>query len=96
MAAMVIRNLPDDVHKALRRLAAEREQPVETFVRETLSEVARRKRTGIDFEKLARNRAALGLYEDGPEWTPDLDDPKLSRRVLGLENPKTSPKRKKK
>ena len=96
MAAMVIRNLPDDVHDALRRLAAERQQPVETFVRETLSEVARRKRGGIDFEKLARNRAALGLYDDGPEWTPDLDDPKLSRQVLGLEKPKARPKRKKK
>lgn len=95
MAAMVIRNLPDDVHEALRRLAAERKQPVETFVRETLSEVARRKRGGIDFEKLARNRAALGLFEDGPEWTPDLDDPKLSRQVLGLEKP-ARPKKKKK
>lgn len=96
MGVILVRDIPDDVHDALRRLAAERKQPVETFVRETLSEVARRKRGGIDFEKLARNRAALGLFEDGPEWTPDLDDPKLSRQVLGLERPKARPKRKKK
>ncbi len=84
MTAIIIRNLPDDVHEALRKLAAERKQPVEAFVRETLSEVARRKRGGIDFEKLARDRAALGFHEDGPAWTPDLDDPALSRKVLGL------------
>jgi plasmid stability protein len=89
MAAIVIRNLPDDVHDALRRLAADRNQPVEAFVREALSEVAKRKRGGIDFERLARNRAALGLYEDGPGWTPDLDDPKLSWKVLGMKTPKT-------
>jgi plasmid stability protein len=90
MAAIVIRNLPDDVHEALRRLAADRKQPVEAFVREALSEVAKRKRVGIDFERLARNRAALGLYGDGPGWTPDLDDPKLSWKVLGMKPPKTS------
>jgi plasmid stability protein len=100
MAAIVIRNLPDDVHEALRRMAAERKQPVEAFVRETLSEVAKRKRGGIDFELLARNRAALGLHEDGPAWTPDLDDPKLSWKVLGMKPPKPlkapkRPKRKK-
>jgi plasmid stability protein len=96
MAAIVIRNLPDDVHAALQKLAAERRQPVEAFVRETLSDLARRKRTGIDFEKLARDRAALGLFEDGPGWTPDLDDPALSRKVLGLPpiRKKRKPKRK--
>lgn len=95
MAAIVIRNLPEDVHAALRRLAKERGQPVEAFVRETLSEVARRKRGGIDFEQLARNRAALGLFEDGPPWTPELDDPKLSWKVLGMKPPKGRPKRRK-
>lgn len=94
MAALVIRNLPDDVHAALKRLAAARKQPVEAFVRETLSEVARRKRGGIDFERLTRARAALGLYEDGPGWSAELDDPKLSRQVLGLEKPKGRAKRK--
>ena len=91
MAAIVIRNLPDDVHNALRRLAAERKQPIEAFVRDKLSELAKRKQGGIDFEKLARDRAALGLFEDGPGWTPDLADPALSRKVLGLP-----PERKKK
>jgi plasmid stability protein len=92
----VIRNLPDDVHAALQKLAAERRQPVEALVREALSDLARRKRTGIDFEKLARDRAALGLFEDGPGWTPDLDDPALSRKVLGLPpiRKKRKPKRK--
>jgi plasmid stability protein len=95
VAAIVIRNIPDDVHAALQKLAKERGQPVEALARETLSEFALRKRSGIDFERLARNRAALGLYEDGPAWTPELDDPKLSRQVLGLEKTKARPKRKK-
>jgi plasmid stability protein len=96
MATIVIRNLPDDVHDALRRMAADRKQPVEAFVREVLIELARRKHGGIDFERLARNRAALGLYEDGPGWTPDLDDPKLSWKVLGMKPPRTRAKRAKK
>jgi len=94
MAALVIRNIREDVHVALKRLAAERGQPVETFVRETLNEVALRKRTGIDFEQLKRNRAALGLFEDGPGWTPALDDPKLSWKVLGMKPPRNSPTKK--
>lgn len=95
MAAIVIRNLPDDVHDALRRLAAERHQPLEALVREKLSEFARRPRGGIDFEKLARRRAELGLFEDGPEWTPAMDDPALSWKVLGMRAPKTTKKKKK-
>ena len=91
MAALVIRNIREDVHAALKRLAAQRGQPVETFVRETLNEVALRKRTGIDFEQLQRNRVAHGLFEDGPEWTPALDDPKLSWKVLGMKPPKAAP-----
>jgi putative transcriptional regulator len=47
-----------------------------------------RKRGGIDFEKLTRSRESLGFYEDGPEWTPALDDPKLTREVLGLKKQK--------
>jgi predicted transcriptional regulator len=95
MAAIVIRNLPDDVHEKLRELAAARKQPVEAFVREALGEVARRKTGGIDFDRLMRARAALGLYEDGPGWTPDLDDPKLSWKVLGMKPPRRRAKRKK-
>lgn len=38
---------------------------------------------GVDFAKLARDWAAQGLTEDGPEWTEALDDPALSREVLG-------------
>ena len=40
---------------------------------------------GLDFAKLAPDRAAMGLTEDGREWTEALDDPALSRQVLGLE-----------
>jgi hypothetical protein len=43
-----------------------------------------RRKGGIDFDKLARDRAALGLFEDGPKWTKAMDDPALSRKVLGL------------
>ena len=86
MPAIVIRNLPAPVHDALRRIAAERRMSVVALVRAALGDLARQARTGgIDFGKLARDRAALGLIEDGPEWTELLDDPALSRRVLGLD-----------
>lgn len=96
MGALVIRNLSDEVHDGLRRLAAEKKQPVEALVRDALGEFVRGKRGGIDFEKLRRNRAALGMHEDGPAWTPALDDPKLSWKVLGMKPPRTVTKRKKK
>jgi plasmid stability protein len=86
MAAITIRNLPEPVHDALRRIAAERRVSVEALARAALADVARQARaSGIDFGKLARDRAALGLVEDGPEWTETLDDPALSRQVLGLD-----------
>ncbi len=95
MTAIVVRNLPPSVHDALRRLAKAKHQPVEALVREALTELAEKSRGGIDFEKLARRRAELGLHEDGPEWTPAMDDPALSWKVLGLPMPKPRAKRKK-
>lgn len=87
MSALTIRNLPDSVHDALRRMAAERHMSVEALARQALSDLAQpSRRSGIDFEKLARDRAALGLFKDGPEWTDAMDDPALSRRVLGLDD----------
>jgi plasmid stability protein len=83
MPAITIRNLPESVHDALRRIAAERHVSVEALARADLAREARG--GGIDFGKLARDRAALGLTEDGPEWTEALDNPALSRRVLGLD-----------
>jgi plasmid stability protein len=83
---MVIRNLPDDVHASLRRMASERGQSLEALVRQLLADAANAARpTGIDFAQIATDRAKLGLTEDGPEWTAELDDPALSRRLLGLE-----------
>ncbi len=84
MAAIVIRNLPEDVHADLRRIARERHASVEAIAREALTKLAGRGAGGIDFEQLARNRRVLGLSDDGPEWTEALDDPALSRKVLGL------------
>ncbi len=76
MSAITIRNLP--VHDALRRIAAERHISFEGM--------ARQKRRGdIDFEKLARNKAALGIEDGGPVWTEAMDDTALGRRVLGLD-----------
>src|SRR3954454_7419438 len=87
MPAITIRNLPETVHDALRRIAAERRMSVEALARSVLSNLAREARTGgIDFAKLARDRAALGVIEDGPDWTEALDDPRLSRQVLGLDS----------
>ena len=86
MPAITIRNLPAPVHDALRRIAAERRVSVEALARATLSDLVRQARTGgIDFVRLARDRAALGLTEDGPEWTEVLDDTAFSRQVLGLD-----------
>jgi plasmid stability protein len=86
MAAITIRNLPEPVHDALRRIAAERRMSVEALARKTLADLARQVPAGgIDFSKLARDRAAFGLTEDGPEWTKALDDPALSRQILGLD-----------
>lgn len=86
MSAITIRNLPEKVHNALRRIAAKRGVSVEALARDALENVANdAERGGIDFELLRRRRAELGLTEDGPEWGEELDDPALSRRVLGLE-----------
>lgn len=83
---MTIRNIPEEVHDALRRIAAERRVAVEALVREQLVELVKSsQRRGIDFERIARKRAELGIHEDGPSWTAEMDDPALSRRVLGLE-----------
>jgi plasmid stability protein len=85
MPAILIRNIPEPVQNALRSIAAERHLSVEALVRETLSAfVDRSGRGGIDFSKLQRDRAALGILDEGPAWTDAMDDPALSRRVLGL------------
>lgn len=87
MSAITIRNLPEKVHDKLRRIAAKRGVSVEALARGALENIANdAERGGIDFDLLQRQRAALGLTEDGPEWGPELDDPALSRRVLGLED----------
>jgi plasmid stability protein len=87
MSAITIRSLPEPVHDALRRLAAERHTSVEALARQALTDLARpARRRGIDFEKLARDRAALGLFEYVPEWTEAMDAPALSRLVLGLND----------
>jgi plasmid stability protein len=97
MSAIVIRNLPGEVHDQLRRIAADRSQPVETVAREALTEFVNAARPkGVDFEKLERIRAELGFFEDGPSWPDEFDDPAFSRQVLGLEEPPPAKVRKRK
>lgn len=85
MSGIVIRNLPPDVHDALREVARAQGQSVEALARAVLTKAASDARpTGIDFDRLARHKKALGI-ESGPDWTEELDDPALSRRVLGLD-----------
>jgi hypothetical protein len=82
----MVRNIPEKVHNALRKLAKIKGMSVEALARNALEEVARAGRSGgIDFDRLQRDRAAFGLTADGPEWTEALDDPAVSRGVLGLE-----------
>jgi plasmid stability protein len=86
MAVIIIRNLPTSVHEALRQIAVERRTSVAALAREALSELALQATPGgIDFGKLAHDRAALRMVEDGPDWNAALDDPALSHRVLGLD-----------
>jgi len=87
MSAITVRNLPDEVHDALRQKAKAQGKSVESLAREVLSEAALGERKGgIDFEALRKERAARGWTEDGPEWSDDFDSPELSRQVLGLED----------
>jgi len=86
MSALTIRNIPDEVHDALRELAAQRGVSVEALARAALEDVANsNRRGGIDFELVARVRAELGMTEEWPEWGEEMDDPAFSRRVLGLD-----------
>lgn len=86
MSALVIRNLPDDVHDSLRQLAARKHMSVEAIARQALADLVRAQRpAGIDFTALAQHRVALGFAEDGPAWDSAMDEPALSRRVLGLD-----------
>ena len=87
MSAITIRKVPEEVHDALRRLAREHGQSVESFARDKLAEIATRgRRGGIDFDRLRARRAELGWDQEGPAWSEDMDGPELSRRVLGLED----------
>jgi hypothetical protein len=64
-------------------IAAERPVFATALARGALTDPDHRTRGGgIDFGKLARDRATLGLTEDGPDWTEALDDSALGRRVL--------------
>lgn len=85
MSAITIRNLPDDVHEDLRRIAKDRGQSVEALARDALIAVARPPTGGIDFAKLAAARAAHGLSDDREGWPASFDDPAFSRAVLGLD-----------
>ena len=86
MSAILVRNLSSAVHDALREIARARGLSVETLAREVLTKAANDERPrGIDFERLARHKKTLGIAGGGPEWTAAMDDPGLSRRVLGLE-----------
>lgn len=44
-----------------------------------------RRRGGVDFAKLAKARTRIGVEGEGAGWPSNLDDPSLSRRVLGLD-----------
>ena len=44
------------------------------------------RRGGLDFDKLEASRQRLGIQGDGDGWPEELNDPVLSRRVLGLDS----------
>lgn len=86
MSAITIRKLPDHVHDALRRRAAERGVSVEALAREALETYAAQPwRIQDTFEALDRRRRELGVEAIGDHWQEDFDDPAFSREVLGLD-----------
>ena len=87
MSAITIRKLPDHVHDALRRIAAERGVSVEALAREALARLAAGAGdTGDLFHDVAAARRRLGAETaDWPEWSDAFDDPAFSRSVLGLD-----------
>ncbi|MGJ3231026.1 MAG: FitA-like ribbon-helix-helix domain-containing protein [Oceanicaulis sp.] len=83
MSAITIRNIPDHVHDALRKRAKEEGKSVEALAREALEKLAR---SGDLFEEAEQARKRLGVSDqDWPQWTDELDEPELSRSVLGLD-----------
>ena len=83
MPALIIRNLSEATHDALKRIAKERRVPVEALARQALDGLAREASpSGIDFARLDEDRRAAGFHEDGPAWTDAMDSPQLSRDVL--------------
>ena len=50
----------------------------------------RKRRGGIDFDKLEADCRRLGIEEASPEeaaaWKADFEDPAFSRKVLGLDD----------
>ena len=87
MSAITIRKLPDHVHDALRRKAADRGISVEALAREALETLAAEpasRRIEDTFSRLDRRRRELGLETVGADWQDEFDDPAFSRSVLGL------------
>ncbi|XBQ14888.1 MAG: plasmid stabilization protein [Oceanicaulis sp.] len=88
MSAITIRKLPDHVHDALRRMAAERGMSVEALAREALVDFVRNKAGKGDlFADAEAAKQRLGVKDaDWPEWTDEFDDPAFGRSVLGAED----------
>jgi plasmid stability protein len=76
MATLTIRNLPDDVHDALRRQAAEHRRSMEAEAREVLqAAVVRRPSAAERAEALARLRAMKPAIDRGePEGWSGADE----------------------
>lgn len=90
MSAITVRKLPEHVHDALRRMAAERGMSVEALAREALADFVCSNTAGADlFEEAERAKQRLGVKDgDWPEWTDEFDDPGFGRSVLGIDDDK--------
>jgi len=85
MATLTIRNLPDDVHDALRRQAAEHRRSMEAEAREVLQAAvarkpseAERKRAIVELQALG---AALRAKRGEPEGWSGVDEFLAERRL---------------
>jgi plasmid stability protein len=83
MAAMTVRNIPDEMHEALKRRAKKHGRSAEAEVREILREAlapSEKLKLGTELTKLGRKLAEAGLeFEPVRDMTParyvDFNDP---------------------
>ncbi|MGC8501083.1 MAG: FitA-like ribbon-helix-helix domain-containing protein [Leptospirillia bacterium] len=74
MARLTVRNLPDDIHRALRVRAAQHGQSTEAEVREILADAVKAETRVRPGDALAELGRKIGLASDDLELLPQASD----------------------